>query len=127
VRALHRLRAPEAVPALARAALDDLDDGVRETAVHALGKAWTESAVEPLIRALGDARAAVRAAAADALRSAAMDDPSARVRERALVALSRVGAADAVESLTIATRDGSPRVQGIARDILGAIDPTGTP
>jgi HEAT repeat protein len=112
---------------------DDLDEGVRETAALALGKTWSEEAVEPLIGALRDADSGVRGAAADALaatwseraidalRGAAADDPSAQVRERALSALTRLGADEAPAALRQAMQDPSPRIRRMATELLSLL------
>ena len=132
-RALGRTDGPEAVPALALVVADDPDEGVRESAALALGKTWSEEAVEPLIGALGDPHSTVRGAAADALantwsdraadplRLAAAEDPSAQVRERALRALARLGADEAMAALRRAMQDPSPRIRRMATEMLSMI------
>jgi HEAT repeat protein len=133
VRALDRARSSDAVRALSRAALTDPDDGVRETAAGALGRTWSETAVLPLLAALGDAQAEVRAAAAaalgetwnggavEALARAVMADPSVRARESAARALRRLDADAAIGPLTLAIHDPSPRIRRVAGEILGEI------
>ena len=115
--------------AAGRAVRDDGDADVREAAAQALGRLWSESAVEALGRALlTDPSRAVRDAAARALGDiggtegvsaliAALRDPRGSVRESAVAALGAIGgnvAFQALVEVSMADRDPWVRAEAAA-------------
>jgi HEAT repeat protein len=137
--------AARAVGGLSRAAVEDPDAEVRKRAIAVLGgntqevepKPFFDEAVVPtLVRALDDAEAENRLAAAEALcpfgaRAAGatralaekLNDPSAGVRRQAADTLEHIGpeAHEAIPALTRALADSDPGVRREAEEALDSI------
>ncbi len=125
VEALGRLGLPRAVPSLVERALRDPTPFVRAQAAASLGQMGAESAVDALAAALDDPSYDARLRAVEAIEALrpkdllplerALRNPSAQVRQRAALALERVGFVDA-RVKDLGGDDEGPR--GAAHDVL---------
>jgi HEAT repeat protein len=137
--------AAPAADALTRAAVEDPDAEVRKRAIRVLGGNTREDELKPffdasvvpaLTRALDDAEAENRMAAAEALcpfgaraagatraLTAQLKDASADVRRQAADALEHIGpeAREAIPALTLALADSDPGVRKEAEEALESI------